>query len=163
MSIPTQGTDGFILVPSETSVGTFEVLSLGCVTSIDPGADATDQIDTTCLSVRTTRTYKPGLTTPGTGSIALNADPNEPSHLKLFELSKTKETIKFAIGWSDGPATSVPTLNSAGDGFNLPTDRTFNVFEGYVSGFPFNFAQNTVVQSTVGIQRSGDNFWYPKV
>lgn len=234
MSIPTQGTDGFILVDGQ-------VLSLGCVTSIDPGTDSTDQIDNTCLSVRTTRTYMPGLTTPGAGSINLNADPNEPSHLKLFELSKTKEVIEFAIGWSDGPETSVPTVQAAGAltsiavteggedyttaptvaitggggtgatavaavsggavvsititnpgsgytsaptvsltggdgtgatasaafnpdaGFNLPTGRTWNVFEGYVAGFPFNFAQNTVVQSAVSIQRSGDNFWYPKV
>lgn len=163
MSIPTQGTDGFILVESEDSAGVMEVLSLGCVTSIDPGTDSTDQIDDTCLSVRTTRTYMPGLTTPGAGSINLNADPNEPSHMKLFELSKTKKVIKFAIGWSDGPETSVPTVNSNGDDFVLPTGRTWNVFEGYVSGFPFNFAQNTVVQSAVSIQRSGDNFWYPKV
>lgn len=240
MSIPTQGTDGFILVPSNITPGTYEVLDLGCVTSIDPGTDTTDQIDSTCLSVRTTRTYIPGLTTPGTGSINLNADPKEASHLKLFELSKTKETIKFAIAWSDGPATSVPTVvpaggirdiqvtnpgtgyttaptvaisGGAGSGatavavvaggevvgveitnpgtgytsaptvtltggagsdaeatatvateadFVLPLDRTFNVFEGYVAGFPFNFAQNTTVQSAVSIQRSGDNFWYPK-
>lgn len=163
MSIPTQGTEGFILVASETSAGGYEIMSLGCVTNIDPGADATDQIDTTCLSVRTTRTYEPGLTTPGAGSIGINADPNEASHLKLFELSKTKEVIGYAIGWSDGPATSVPTLNSAGNDFNLPTDRTWLTYRGYVSGFPFNFAQNTVVQTTVGIQRSGDIFWYPKV
>ena len=234
MSIPTQGTDGFILVDGQ-------VLSLGCVTSIDPGTDSTDQIDDTCLSVRTTRTYMPGLTTPGAGSINLNADPNEPSHLKLFELSKTKKVIKFAIGWSDGDETIVPTVQAAGAltsititkggkdyttappvtitggggtgatavaavsgsavvsititapgsgytsaptvtltggggtgatavaafnpdaGFNLPTGRTWNVFEGYVAGFPFNFAQNTVVQSAVSIQRSGDSLWYPKV
>lgn len=163
MSIPTQGTDGFILVPSAADPEVLEVLSLGCVTSIDPGPDSTDQIDTTCLSVRTTRTYAPGLTTPGAGSINLNADPTEASHLRLFELSKTKETIKFAIGWSDGAETVVPTVNAGGDDFELPTTRTWNVFEGYVSGFPFNFAQNTVVQSAVSIQRSGDNFWYPKV
>lgn len=233
MSIPTQGTDGFILVDGR-------VLSLGCVTSIDPGTDSTDQIDTTCLSVRTTRTYSPGLTTPGQGSIALNADPKEESHLELFRLSKTKETIKFAIGWSDGPESSTPiaapvggisgiTVTDGGTGYTtaptvaitggggtgatatatvsggvvtgvaitnpgsgyttaptvaftggagsdaeaaatvaetedfvLPIDRTFNVFEGYVAGFPFNFAQNSVVQSAVSLQRSGDNFWYPK-
>lgn len=161
MSIPTQGTDGFIVVPTEADPEVFEVLSLGCVTSIDPGTDSTDQIDTTCLSVRTTRTYAPGLTTPGAGSINLNADPNEASHVRLFELSKTKETIRFVIGWSDGAETIVPTLDAQGE-LVLPETRTWNVFEGYVAGFPFNFAQNTVVQSAVSIQRSGDNFWYPK-
>ena len=168
----------------------------------------------------------------------MNADPKSPSHLELFELSKTKENIKFAIGWSDGKSnptviqkggvsaitvttpgagytaapnvaltggggtgatatatvaggkitgfvvtnpgtgyTSAPTVGLTGAGaggagaavvsksceFNVPTDRTWNVFEGYVSGFPFNFALNSVVQSAVSIQRSGEAFWYPKV
>ena len=235
--IPTAGTDAFILVASETNPGKCEVVDLGCVTSLDPGAGSSDQIETTCLRDKTRR-YVAGLTTPGQGSINLNADPQSPSHLKLFKLSKTKEIIKFAIGWSDGTSkptvtpkggisavnvtkggtgyttaptvaitggggtgatatatvsagvitgvtitnpgsgyTSAPTvaLTGAGTGgaatavvaescdFNVPTDRTWNTFDGYVSGFPFNFALNSVVQSAVSIQRSGDAFWYPKV
>ena len=235
--IPTAGTDAFILVASETNPGKCEVVDLGCVTSLDPGADSSDQIETTCLRDKTRR-YVAGLTTPGQGSINLNADPQSPSHLELFELSKTKEIIKFAIGWSDGTSkptvtqkggisavnvtnggsgyttaptvaltggggtgatatatvaggkitgfvitnpgsgyTSAPTVGLTGAGtggaatavvaasceFNVPTNRTWNTFEGYVSGFPFNFALNSVVQSAVSIQRSGEAFWYPKV
>ena len=235
--IPTAGTDAFILVASETNPGQCEVIDLGCVTSIDPGADSSDQIETTCLRDKTRR-YVAGLTTPGQGSINLNADPQNPSHLELFELSKTKEIIKFAIGWSDGTSkptvtqkggvsaitvttpgsgytaapnvaltggggtgatatatvaagkitgfvvtnpgtgyTSAPTVALTGSGaggaatatvaaaaeFSVPTTRTWNVFDGYVSGFPFNFALNSVVQSAVSIQRSGEAFWYPKV
>ena len=235
--IPTAGTDAFILVPSEAGPNVCEVVDLGCVTSIDPGADTSDQIETTCLRDKARR-YVAGLTTPGQGSINLNADPKSPSHLELFELSKTKENIKFAIGWSDGTSkptviqkggvsaitvttpgsgytaapnvaltggggtgatatatvaagkitgfvvtnpgtgyTSAPTVALTGSGaggaatatvadaaeFSVPTTRTWNVFEGYVSGFPFNFALNSVVQSAVSIQRSGGAFWYPKV
>ena len=161
MSVVTQGTEGYILVRSPSSGGGFVVMPLGCVTSFDPGADSTDQIEDTCLSVRGTRTYQPGLTTPGAGSIGLNIDPDEASHLELFELSKTKEIISWAVGWSDG--TTAPTVNGAGTGFNLPTGRTWNIFDAYVSGFPFNFAANTVVQATVGLQRRGELLWYPKV
>ena len=235
--IPTAGTEAFILVASKTNPGPCEVVDLGCVTSLDPGADSSDQIETTCLRDKTRR-YVAGLTTPGQGSINLNADPQSPSHLKLFELSKTKEIIKFAIGWSDGTSkptviqkggisavnvtnggtgyTTAPTVAITGGGgtgatatatvsagvitgvtitnpgsgytgtptvaftgagtggaatavvakscdFNVPTDRTWNTFDGYVSGFPFNFALNSVVQSAVSIQRSGGSFWYPKV
>ena len=235
--IPTAGTDAFILVASKTNPGQCEVVDLGCVTSIDPGADTSDQIETTCLRDKTRR-YVAGLTTPGQGSINLNADPQSPSHLELFELSMTKEIIKFAIGWSDGTSkptviqkgdisavnvtrggtgyTTAPTVAITGGGgtgatatatvsagvitgvtitnpgsgytgtptvaftgagtggaatavvakscdFNAPTDRTWNTFDGYVSGFPFNFALNSVVQSAVSIQRRGKSFWYPKV
>lgn len=236
-AIKTQGTDAFIVVPSLTTPGQCEVIDLGCVTSIDPGDDSSDQIETTCLKDNT-RAYVAGLTTPGQGSIGMNADPKSAAHLRLFELSKTKEPIQFLVGWSDGnsaptPApegalvnikvtnpgsgyataptvsftggggtgaaatatvaggkvtgftitnpgsgyTSAPTvvLTGAGTGaaamatasklcgYNLPGGRTWITFQGYVSGFPFNFAANSVVQSTVSIQRSGEAFWYPKV
>ena len=235
--IPTAGTDAFILVPSEANPNVCVVVDLGCVTSLDPGADSSDQIETTCLRDKTRR-YVAGLTTPGQGSINLNADPQSPSHLELFELSKTKEIIKFAIGWSDGTSnptviqkggitavnvtnggtgyataptvaltggggtgatatatvaagkitgititnpgtgyTTAPTVGLTGAGtggaamavvaasceFQVPTNRTWNTFDGYVSGFPFNFAANTVVQATVGLQRRGELLWYPKV
>lgn len=235
-AIKTQGTDAYIVVPSLTNPGQCEVIDLGCVTSIDPGADSSDQIETTCLKDNT-RAYVAGLTTPGQGSIGLNADPKSAAHLRLFELSKTKEPIQFLTGWSDGNSaptpepvgalqsisvtnpgtgyTAAPTvaltggggtgatatatvdggkvtgfkITNAGSGYtsapsveltgagtgatatatisdlcgyDLPTDRTWITFQGYVSGFPFNFAQNSVVQSTVAIQRSGEAFWYPK-
>lgn len=239
MSIPTQGSDGFVLVKSPTNPAECVAMSLGCVTGIDPGTDTTDQIEDTCLKVRTNRTYKPGLTTPGQGSITLNADPKEASHLALFELSKTKEIVSFAIGWSDGPDsavpgvaqvggvfkaavtnggsgyttaptvaftggggtgaagtaivkdgkvvgvnitapgsgyTSTPTVEFTGGGtgaaasaeiaerceFILPTNRTWLTFDGYVAGFPFNFSANSLVQSSVSLQRSGESFWIDK-
>lgn len=239
MAIPTQGTDGFVLVKSPTNPAECVAMSLGCVTSIDPGTDTTDQIETTCLKKRTTREYIAGLTTPGQGTFALNADPKEASHLALFELSKTKEIVSFAIGWSDGPDSAVPGVAQVGSVFNvavtnggsgyttaptiaftggggsgaagtavikdgkvtgviitdpgagytsapaveftgdgtgaaataevaercefiLPTNRTWLTYGGYVAGFPFNFGQNSVVQSNVALQRSGETYLYPK-
>jgi len=47
--------------------------------------------------------------------------------------------------------------------FNLPTTRTWITFEGYMNSFPFSFALNDVVKSTVGIQVSGDPVLVPKV
>lgn len=158
-AVATQGTDAYILVPTELDPAKYEVIDLGCVTSIDPGADTSDQIETTCLK-DSARTYIAGLTTPGQGSIGLNADPKAAAHLRLFELSKTKGTIKFAIGWADG--TVPPTVAVDASEFTLPTTRTWYTFDGYVSGFPFNFGANSVVQSTVSIQRSGEAFWIPK-
>nr|WP_319022788.1 phage tail tube protein [Enterobacter hormaechei] len=48
------------------------------------------------------------------------------------------------------------------DGLVLPPDRTWYVFKGYVSDFPFDFQGNTVVQTSATIQRSGQGAWIPK-
>ena len=59
------------------------------------------------------------------------------------------------------PTLAGPDSNGEYD-FTLPPDRTWFVFVGHVSDFPFDFAANTVVTSTVTIQRSGGSAWIPK-
>ncbi|MNG41441.1 hypothetical protein D3C84_1306340 [compost metagenome] len=69
------------------------------------------------------------------------------------------------MGWSDGKDI-VPTAieDSSGEwDFDLPTSRTWFVFRGYVSDFPFDFAGNTVVSTQATIQRSGGSAWIRKV
>ncbi|WP_442074967.1 phage tail tube protein [Pseudomonas putida] len=173
--------------------------------------------------------------------MGLNADPNNPSHIRLHQLSEDdgENTLRFAVGWADGTAaptavaagslalitvtnagsgyTSAPTVNITGGGgtgatatavvdagevvginitnpgsgytsapniaftggagtgaagaaevsqesdFVLPPSRTWFTFSGYVADFPFNFALNAVVASTVAIQRSGGSAWIRKV
>ncbi|MNT93817.1 hypothetical protein D3C72_2353800 [compost metagenome] len=56
----------------------------------------------------------------------------------------------------------MPTLNTEGDDFELPTTRTWFVFQGYVADFPFDFAANSVVSTAVSIQRSGGSAWIKK-
>jgi hypothetical protein len=147
MAIPTQGTDMFAIDPEDGSL-----IEVGCVTSID-GIDTTiEQIETTCLSAMA-RTYIAGLATPGSATFGINTDPSDPSHIRLHQIKTAGDTIKWAIGWSDG--TSNPTVGSDGD-FDLPSTRSWITFEGFINSFPFSFAQNSVVQSTVGIQISGD-------
>lgn len=165
MSILTQGTQIYFLDPNFDSNGP-GVREVECATTFSPGGNPADQIEDTCLSA-TTRSYKPGLRTPGQASLGLNADPENDSHVRLHELSETDPSpmLKWAVGWADG--TSLPTItgpDSNGDyDFDLPTDRTWFVFEGYVSDFPFDFAANTVVTTTATIQRSGGSAWIRKV
>ena len=47
--------------------------------------------------------------------------------------------------------------------FVLPSTRTWFVFDGYVSDFPFDFAANTTVKTAVSVQRSGAAAWIRKV
>ncbi|HBU0543056.1 TPA: phage tail protein, partial [Klebsiella pneumoniae] len=48
------------------------------------------------------------------------------------------------------------------DGLVLPSDRTWFIFQGYVSDFPFDFQGNAVVTTSATIQRSGSSVWVPK-
>ncbi|MBV4531007.1 phage tail protein [Pseudomonas sp. SWRI107] len=161
MSILTQGTQVFSLMPPLSGTGPFTVVEVECATAFNPGGAPKEQIEDTCLSSNE-RTYKPGLRTPGQASLTINADPNSASHVRLHQLSEANgdTTMKWAVGWSDG--TAAPTLNAEGDDFELPDSRTWFVFEGYVADFPFDFAANAVVSTAVSIQRSGGSAWIKK-
>jgi len=162
MSVLTQGTQLYVLANGAVS-------EVECITAFSPGSNPADQIEDTCLSEKTDRTYKRGLRTPGQASLTLNADPKNTSHIMLYNLSisddEADQDLTFAIGWSDGEAS--PTVAADGatgavDGLVLPDSRTWFVFKGYVSDFPFDFAANTVVSSSASIQRSGAAVWVPK-
>lgn len=162
MSILTQGTQIFALVPSATGSGPYTVLEIEHATSFDPGGAPAEQIEDTSLDAQE-RTYKKGLRTPGSASLGLNADPTNASHIRLHQLSEADGDtgIKWVVGWSDGKGV-VPTVSTQGNDFELPATRTWFSFEGYVSDFPFNFALNAVVTTTVTIQRTGSSAWIKK-
>lgn len=163
MSMFTQGTQLYALVPADGAPGTFEVLNIECVTEFNPGGSPADQIDDTCLEQLGGRTYKRGLRTPGQATVTINADPRNESHLRLHGLSESDDDspIQWAIGWSDG--VNIPPTVAAGSAeLVLPPTRTWFVFQGYVSDFPFDFTGNTVVKTQATIQRSGGSSWVPK-
>lgn len=147
MAIETQGTYLYAIDPEDDSV-----IEVGCVTSID-GVDTTnEQIETTCLQ-SASRTYTGGLSTPGAASFGINFDTADETHVRLHQLKVAKTTLQWAIGFSNG--TAEPTVDSNGT-FNFPASRSWIDFSGFMTSFPFTFAQNSVVQSTVGIQISGE-------
>lgn len=160
MSILTQGTEVFVLDPDAS--GGPAVLKIECATSLNPGGAPADQIEDTCLEERDAKAYKRGLRTPGQASLGINADPQKASHVRLHAMSQddTLSNLKWVVGWSDG--TSPPTVNTDGDDFELPTDRTWFRFQGYVADFPLDFQGNTVVATQASIQRSGGSQWIPK-
>lgn len=161
MSVLTQGTQLFVL-----SAGV--VSEVECITGFTPGGNPADQIEDTCLSERNSRTYKRGLRTPAAASVTLNADPRNASHRMLHSLAESDDEslLTFAVAWADGesePTAAAANAPGSVDGLILPDDRTFFVFQGYVSDFPFDFQANTVVSTTAAIQRSGPSVWVPKV
>lgn len=155
MSLLSQGTQVYFRDPADGSI-----VAVECATAFNPGGAPADQIEDTCLESNV-RTYKRGLRTPGQATLSINADPSYASHIRLHELSEDDSihSIEWFIGWSDG--TDEPTVD--GEGVTLPDSRTWFTFEGYVSDFPLDFAQNSVVTTEVTIQRSGGSAWTPKV
>lgn len=148
MAKKTQGTQLYFIDPADGSV-----VEVGCVLTID-GIDTTnEQRETTCLR-DLARTYEAGLATPGTATFGLNTDPTDASHIRLHQLKVAGTTLQWAVGWSDG-IDIAPTPNTSGT-FDFPATRSWLGFEGYMANFPFSFQQNANVQSTVGIQVSGE-------
>ncbi|WP_369072390.1 phage tail tube protein [Escherichia coli] len=161
MSVVTQGTQLFVLANGAVS-------EVECITAFSPGGNPADQIEDTCLSERSTRTYKKGLRTPAAATLTLNADPANASHLMLHSLAESdnQQDLAWAVGWADGesePTAATGADPDAVDGLSLPDDRTWFVFKGKVTDFPFDFAANTVVATSATVQRSGPSVWVPKV
>ena len=148
----TQGTNLYAIDPADGSV-----IVVGCPTSIDGIDTSIDQIETTCLN-SPARTYEAGLATPGTATFGINVDPKDPSHKRLHDLKIAGTTLQWAVGWSEAPDVEPTTaLDSAGEYvFVTPTSRSWILFEGFMNSFPFSFALNAQVTSTVGIQFSGE-------
>lgn len=148
----TQGTNLYAIDPADGSL-----IVVGCPTSIDGIDTSIEQLETTCLSSQA-RTYEAGLATPGTATFAINIDPKDPSHLRLHQLKTAGTTLNWAVGWSEAPDVD-PTIeqNSDGEYVFVPSPaRSWIFFEGFMNSFPFSFALNAQVTSTVGIQVSGE-------
>lgn len=159
MAVKTQGTDLYAMDPADDSL-----IVVGCVTSIDGIDTPIEQVDITCLS-DLARTFMAGLANPGTATFGINVDPSDESHVRLHQLKVAGTTLQWAIGWSEAPGTPPGTgTDTQGDPYftNLPTTRSWLLFEGFMNSFPFSFAQNSAVQSTVGIQVSGEPVLVPK-
>lgn len=154
----TKGTQVYFIDPNG---GTPQIVELTGITDLDPGTSPSSQIDITTLADQIYRQYRAGLRNPGAGSMTVHVDPDNTSHITLHNLGETHPSpiIEWAIGWSDD--TSAPTLD-VDDTFILPTTRTWCTYSAYISDFPFNFSIDAVVQTEIGIQRSGGLTWTPK-
>ena len=152
MAKKTQGTSLFALIPGSSPI----IARITCVTSITGlGAGARDQIDVTCLEDLTDRQFEAGLASPSAVSFSVNYDPADIGYEQLYQLKESGEKTQFFIGLSDGPLSAAPTLG-VGDAITFPNTRSFLEFTGFVSEFPFDFAQNSVITSAITVQRSGE-------
>jgi hypothetical protein len=150
MSLKTQGTSLFILIPGTTDT----IARVTCVKEVTGvGAGAKDQIDVTCLEDTEDRQYVAGLATPSAVTMSVNYDPSDGEYESLLDLKESGDNTRFFLGLSDGAKTIAPTIVSGVVTF--PSTRSFLEFQGFIAEFPFDFAQNTVITSAISVQRSG--------
>lgn len=122
---------------------------MDCIKALALGDDSTTEIGTTCLEEKTTATSAWGLTTPGEGSIQINTDPKNLSHMKLLELAADRAEVGVYVGWSDGDVP--PTIS--GSDVTLPTTRTWSSFRAILrKGSPV-FDADALVNHTVPMKR----------
>lgn len=122
---------------------------MACIKALALGDDSTAEVDTTCLEEMGTKTSDYGLTTPGEGSIQIDTDPKNLSHMTLLQLASEKAKIHVYVGWSDG--VSEPVLT--GSDVELPETRTWSHFEAIVrKGSPV-FATDALVNHTIPMKR----------
>lgn len=153
MPLPTQGTKVYLKDPL-----TDQLLQIDCPTGLTIPSAESEQLDATCLD-DLDRHFRAGLGNPGVVSLTLNFDPGSASHVRLVQLKKSRENVTWVVGLSDG--TTAPALDSAGE-LDLPTDRSFVSFEGYVSAVPIDAQLNAFYTMEVSVQMSGDYDLYPK-
>lgn len=155
MSIKAQGTQLYFIDPD-----TEEVVEVECITELTGLSQSRTQIDVSCMRDNEAQ-YEAGRAEPGQANFGIFPDPREASHLRLKELANEGTTLEWAAGWSDGVDIAPSGVESGGT-FDLPATRTWLTFRGYISDFPFEFAQNAVVTSNLGIQTSGPTIWIAK-
>ena len=157
MAVKTKGTELWLIRPDSAG---YDVIKVGCPTGITGLGGAKSQIETTCLD-SDEQEFEAGFAQPGQVTVNLDFDPAKISHQELWDLSESGDKVKWAIGLSDGATSIVPTVDSAGT-ITFPNTRTFIEFDGYVSDLPIDAALNSVLKSTMQIQRSGARILHRK-
>ena len=151
MSLNAQGTQLYFLDPDSSNL---DIIEVDCLTSLDGLSSPLGEEDTTCLSDLGS-TVEPTVFQAGSMTFTVRFDPAVESHVRLYELYRTKRKLKWAVGMSDG-LDIVPTgVDSAGD-ITLPTTRSWLTVTGYIQEFPWTFAIGTRVTNNLTIRTDGE-------
>ena len=150
MSKTTRGTQ--IYVRLQNTSGGYDMMKVGCPTSLTGLGGAAAKIDDTCLDDDEME-YSAGMPDPGPVAMPINFDQDLDSHRKLRALYRSQLKVTWVVGASDGKDIP-PTVNGSGV-ITYPTTRTFFSFDGYVADFPIDFAVNQLQKSNMSVQRSG--------
>lgn len=121
-NVKTKGTQLFTVIGGQ-------VVKFICMKKIGFGQDSFSKLDVTCLE-SDIREYERGIRDPGEGAIAIDYNDTNTSHDKLAEIADSGEKLEWFVG--TGESTSAPTYDAT-TGIDLPDDRTWLTFKGYLN------------------------------
>lgn len=142
----TQGTKVWIKHGEDAAP---TLTKMDCITGIVLGDDSPTEIDDTCLDEPDSASSMYGLNKPGEGSITINTDPKNATHMTLLQLAEDKELVEVYVGWSDGKTE--PTL--ATELVTLPETRTWTTFTARLKAGAPTFDPDSLVKHAVGMKR----------
>lgn len=151
-NIKAQGTQIFAVVDGE-------LVRFTCPKAFSFGEDSFSKIDATCLD-SDTKNYDRGLRDPGEGSLQIDLDDENTSHLKLIQLADSGEKVEWHIGSSH--TKTQPTYDPA-SGIELPEDRIWWSFTGYINPAAPTIEQDSLVGYTFSLVRTSAVVTTPRV
>jgi len=93
-----------------------------------------------------------GLVTPGEGSLVINTDPKNATHLTVLSLAADKELVGVYVGWSDGAGE--PTLNQ--DVVTLPDTRSWSYADAILRKNSAVYDPDSLVNHTIPFKRQSE-------
>lgn len=115
--IVAKGTEFWILHGAPATL-----TKLNCIKAFDWGDENYDEYDNDCLDNADVKTSGFILGKPADGSIQIDTDPSNATHLNLLDLASSMDEFVVYTGYSDG--AGVPTLNV--DVVDLPDTRSWS-------------------------------------
>lgn len=126
------------------------VVRFSCPKAFSFGEDSFSKIDATCLDSET-KDYERGIRDPGEGSLQIDLDDENASHAQLIQLAESGEKIEWHIGSSY--SKTEPTYEAVA-GIDLPKDRIWWSFQGYINPSAPTIEQDTLVGYTFTLVRT---------
>lgn len=165
MARRTQGSMVWMVVTKKADPTKFELVKIGHPLNFKPGTDSKEKIEDTDLEQEYNKTYQDGggLSDTGSATFDINADPNNESHGRLYDMIDSGESAVFVQGWPGAKKGSVshivPVVDETSGALTLSAQRSWTTFKGYVDTFPLDFDANTLVKTTVTVQRQEKVKW----
>lgn len=136
------------------------VVRFSCYKGFSFGKDSFGKIETTCLD-SDSKDYERGMRDPGEGSITIDLDDENASHMQLITLAESGEKVEWHVGssHSEEPPTYDPIT-----GIDLPESRIWWSFTGYMNPTaPEDIAADSMVGYAFTIVRTSGVVTTPRV
>ncbi len=135
------------------------VVRFSCPKAFTFGEDSFSKIDATCLD-SDTKDYERGLRDPGEGSIQIDLDDENASHLQLIALADSGEKVEWYVGSSHN---QTPPTYEVGTGIDLPETRIWWSFQGYLNPAAPTIEQDSLIGYTFTLVRTSAVITTPRV